>query len=168
MHGALVPPYYNSGPQDRFGLNPLPPIVPPGTEPDLQALNNPFIAAARSSQSNLVSSHVPLHFGSQVSNQAGPDMRTNPTAPVIDPALEFVPKVVGQHSPMGHDPVENSGEEGSDDDDSQSDEDKEEMHNHSRNVVNTSKFHVLTSSLLNQGSRSSVPQSRSDRFTLRP
>ena len=94
-------------------------------------------------------------------------MHTNPTAPVIDLALEFL----SQHSPMDHGPFENSGEEGSDDaddDSSQSDKDKEEMHNHRQNVINTSKFHISTSSLLNQGSRFSVPQLRSDCFTLRP
>ena len=33
---------------DRFGFGTTPQfIVPPGTEPDLQALNNPYIAAAR-------------------------------------------------------------------------------------------------------------------------
>ncbi|KAG0694393.1 hypothetical protein DFH29DRAFT_880743 [Suillus ampliporus] len=32
----------------RYGFSPpIVPIVPPGTEPDLQALNNPFVAAAR-------------------------------------------------------------------------------------------------------------------------
>ena len=45
VHGPSV--YYNSGPHDRFGFNPSAPIVPPGTEPDLQALNNPYIVVAR-------------------------------------------------------------------------------------------------------------------------
>lgn len=32
----------------RFGFSPF--IVPPGTEPDLQAINNPYVAAAREKQ----------------------------------------------------------------------------------------------------------------------
>ena len=54
-------------------------------EPNLQALNNPYIAAVRS-QSKLWSPHT---LGSQsLSNQVERDMNTNPTIPVIDPALE--------------------------------------------------------------------------------
>ena len=85
LHGASPSVYLNSGPHDRFGFNPSPPIVPPGMEPNLQALNNPYIAAVRS-QSKLWSPHT---LGSQsLSNQVERDMNTNPTIPVIDPALE--------------------------------------------------------------------------------
>ncbi|KIM59397.1 hypothetical protein SCLCIDRAFT_27352 [Scleroderma citrinum Foug A] len=67
-HGTLPPVYYNSGTHDRFGFNPslAPPIVPPGTEPNLQALNNPYIAATCSSQSN---PPVSSHFSSQSSQK---------------------------------------------------------------------------------------------------
>ncbi|KAG1890594.1 uncharacterized protein F5891DRAFT_1212751 [Suillus fuscotomentosus] len=34
-----------------------PPVVPPGTEPDLQALNNPFVAAAKAAKEQHVASH---------------------------------------------------------------------------------------------------------------
>jgi len=158
VHGPSV--YYNSGPHDRFGFNPSAPIVPPGTEPDLQALNNPYIVVARASKSNPVSSHVPFYFGSQSSNQAGPDIHTNPTTPVIDPALEAISKTAGKHPFMGRDTFEDIGEGRTDDDrednSGQSDENEEEAHNHHHSVPQ-SKFKVLTSLLLNKGSRISVP-----------
>ena len=43
----------------RFGFSP--PIVPPGTEPDLQALNNSFVAAANSANQRLTSSNTTSH-----------------------------------------------------------------------------------------------------------
>jgi hypothetical protein len=39
----------------RFGFSP--PIVPPGTEPDLQALNNSFVAAANSASQEARGDH---------------------------------------------------------------------------------------------------------------
>ena len=109
MHGALPSASYNSGPHDQFGFNPLPLIVPPGTEPNLQALNNPYIAAAHSH-------HVHSHFGSQSSTQAArPDMHTNHTIPIIDPALEVISKVSGTYPPMGGDVFKDSGEDSRED-----------------------------------------------------
>ena len=158
MHGPSV--YYNSGPHNQFGFNPSAQIVPPGTEPDLQALNNPYIAPARALKSNPVSSHVPFYFGSQSSNQAGPDICSNPTTPVIDPALEAISKTASKHPSMGCDTFEDIGEGRTDDDrednSGQSDENEEEAHNHCHSVPQ-SKFKVLTSLLLKKGSRILVP-----------
>ena len=156
--------YYNSGTHDRFGFNPslAPPIVPPGTEPDLQALNNPYIAATRSSQSN---PPVSSHFGSQLSQV--PDIRTNTTVPVIDPALEAISKVPGKRPSMGH-TFEDSGEGGTDsdmrNDGSESDGSEAETHVCHCSVAHQSKFKASSNLLLNKGPRFSIPY----RLTFRP
>ena len=43
---------------DRFGFQEPTPIVPPGTEPDLHALNNLFVAAQREKERQLAASQV--------------------------------------------------------------------------------------------------------------
>ena len=43
---------------DRFGFQEPTPIVPPGTEPDLHALNNPFVAAQCEKERQLAASQV--------------------------------------------------------------------------------------------------------------
>lgn len=110
-HGTSPLVYLNPGPHDRFGFNPSPPIVPPGTEPDLQALNNPYIAAVHS-QSNLRSPHS---LGSQsLSNQVERDTNTNPTIPVIDPALEAMSMPSSMCRSRKHHALEDSGEDDAD------------------------------------------------------
>ena len=41
---------------DRFGFQEPTPIIPPGTEPDLHALNNLFVAAQREKERQLAAS----------------------------------------------------------------------------------------------------------------
>ena len=122
LHGASPLVYLNSGPHNRFGFNPSPPIIPPGTEPDLQALNNPYIAAV-CSQSNLQSPHT---LGSQsLSNQVERDTNTNPTIPVINPALEAMSMPSSMYQSRKHyalkDNVEDDTDEGSEGNNSEGD-----------------------------------------------
>ena len=149
--------YYNSGTHNQFRFNPslAPPIVPPGTEPNLQALNNPYIAATHSSQSN---PSVSSHFSSQSSQV--PDICTNTTVPLIDLALEAISKVPGKRPSMGH-TFEDSGEGKRDsdtrNDGSELDGSEAEMHVHHCSVTHQSKFKALSNLLLNKGPRFSIP-----------
>ena len=111
LHDASPSVYLNPSPHDRFGFNPSPPIVPPGTEPNLQALNNPYIAAV-CSQSNLQSPHT---LSSQsLSNQVERDTNTKPTIPVIDPALEAMSMPSSTCQSWKHHALEDSGEDDTD------------------------------------------------------
>ena len=101
---------------------------------------------AHSSQSH----HVHSHFDSQLPIQAGPNMRTNPTVPIIDPALDVVPKVLSNYSPMGGNAFQDSGDDGMEgstrDDGSQSDGNEEAVHTYHHSVTHQGKFKVLSSS----------------------
>ena len=55
---ASQPHFHPNTDSNRFGFY-QPPLVPPGTLPDLQALNNPFIAAQREKERQLAASQVP-------------------------------------------------------------------------------------------------------------
>ena len=83
-------------------------------EPDLQALNNPYIAAVHS-QSNLWSPHT-LRSQS-LSNQVERDTNTNPTNPVINPALEAMSMPSSMYQSWKHhalkDSIEDDADEGS-------------------------------------------------------
>ena len=55
---ASQPHFHPNTDGNRFGFY-QPPLVPPGTLPDLQALNNPFIAAQHEKERQLAASQVP-------------------------------------------------------------------------------------------------------------
>ena len=83
----MVPSFYSQTNSDRFGFHQL--IVPPGMEPDLQALNNPFIAEKHVKEHQLAAAHT---AGSGVVHQppqpyAGQSSITVNTASTTDRAL---------------------------------------------------------------------------------
>ena len=63
----MVPSFYSQTNGDHFGFHQ--PIVPPGTEPDLQALNNPFIAEKCAKEHQLAAAHTGGSGGSGVIHQ---------------------------------------------------------------------------------------------------
>ena len=55
---STVPHFHPGTNGDRFGFQESTPLVPPGTEPDLQAINNLFVTARREKERQLAASQA--------------------------------------------------------------------------------------------------------------
>jgi len=75
QHDSVVPNFHSQTNGDRFGFHQPSHLVPPGTEPDLQSLNNPYIAEKRAKECQLAAAHI------QRSNSAGSGVVHQPQLP---------------------------------------------------------------------------------------
>ena len=79
----MVPNFHSQTDGDRFGFHQPGYLVPPGTEPDLQALNNPFIAEKRAKERQLAAACI------QHSNSAGSGVSTTVVSTTDRPPSDF-------------------------------------------------------------------------------